>query len=64
MTNGCVDLTFTCGCADHAQCGAGKFCGWGKNRGKGMDKRGRSSPCLNDFECQSGNCRLGFCTKP
>ncbi len=58
VTGRCGDVAWTCLCRSDADCGDGRFCGWGANDGKCVDKRGSGAACTKDRECASGDCRL------
>ncbi|AKT40543.1 membrane dipeptidase [Chondromyces crocatus] len=54
----CTIQSGTCLCTADAQCGAGKYCGWGTNAGACQVKKGAGAACVYARECISNQCNL------
>lgn len=54
----CTNLAGTCLCTTDAQCGSGRYCGYGLNTGLCQTKKASGALCLQSRECLSGVCTL------
>ncbi|WP_044242877.1 membrane dipeptidase [Chondromyces apiculatus] len=54
----CTNLSGTCLCTTDAQCGSGKYCGWGTNTGLCQPKKAAGAACVYGRECTSNQCAI------